>query len=35
MTTINLTDAFAKLDAHLKHNGHDGGCSICDDGIET
>jgi hypothetical protein len=25
-----LQDAFAKLERHLKHNRHDGGCSSCE-----
>ena len=27
-TSLNLKDAFDKLQAHLRHNCYDGGCSL-------
>lgn len=31
--SYELTDAFDKLSAHLRHNSYGGGCSICDAAI--
>lgn len=35
MRTFDFTDAFDKLQAHLRHSCYDGGCTICDDAIHS
>lgn len=30
--TVDLSDAFAKLEVHLRHCGYDEGCSLCEYG---